>query len=221
MSQGGRNLPHGGALQRTPQLPRLVADQWSRNIVSALADKPLQPSEIEARLGISRSTLYARLADLKALGMLTARTRTTYPLRIEYDPSAAGRVVFATALLAERRQCSLLAGRVDGSAPHIGEVLHVLMPLVRVRPSMKAACVLEERSADGVLACVGIDLHGERLFCRPLTSLGGVEVRISAVSNAWTAALTTGDARGVEISGDPDLGRLILRAISDALLPPS
>jgi DNA-binding MarR family transcriptional regulator len=198
-----------------------VADQWSRDIVLALADKPLQPSELEARLRISRSTLYARIADLKAMGMLTARTRTTYPLRIEYDASVVGRVVFATALLAERRQCSLLAGRIDESACHIDEVLRVLMPLVRVRSSMTATCVLEERSADGTLASDGFDLREERLFRRPTPSRGTADVRMLGGADAWTAALTTGDTGGVQISGDRDLGRLILRALIDVLLPPS
>jgi len=198
-----------------------VGDQWSRDIVLALADKALQPSELEARLGISRSTLYARLADLKAMGMLTARTRTTYPLRIEYDPTAVGRVVFATALLAERRQCSLLAGRIDESASHIGEVLHVLMPLVRVRSSVTAACVLEERSAEVVLDRVGINLRKERLSCQPMASRGPIDVRILGMSDAWTAALTTGDTCGVQISGDLTLGPLIMQSIVDVLLPPS
>src|SRR5215831_18467661 len=110
--------PHNPA-----RMAELLAEQRVKSIVRALSGDPLQPSELERRLKIPRSTLYARLRLLAEVGLLRHGERTSFPRIVEYGLTDPGRVVSARRILTDRRQRRELAPDGHQRGEELADVL--------------------------------------------------------------------------------------------------
>src|SRR3981081_949773 len=108
-SRGIAALPPSRSGLNVAAVPRLLANERTRTIVLELADGSRRPSELERLQGVVRSTLFARLGELTALGIVTSSRSAEFPLRVEYRLSEIGRRLLANELLIERQERRKLA----------------------------------------------------------------------------------------------------------------
>lgn len=200
-------------------VPRLLTDERTRTIVGALAEGPRRPFELEDLPGIVRSALYARLAELTALGVFVAHRFAAFPLRVEYRLSDAGRTILANELLIERQERRRLAGQGPAVGAALGDILRLLAPIAFPRGSRLGNCAFvehdppEHEQADSSLMVVsrgGIVLS-ERVD--PLEC----DAQVTATPDTWSDVLLAGPAGGLVVVGDDVLARVVLTALLAAL----
>ena len=78
----------------TPVLD-IIGDRWTLLLLAALAAGPMRFDGLARRIGIARSTLAQRLADLARDGLIARRAYQANPPRFEYAPSEKGRDTLA------------------------------------------------------------------------------------------------------------------------------
>ncbi len=198
-------------------LPRLLANERTRTIVLALADGSRRPSELERLQGIVRSTLFARLGELTALGIVTSSRRAEFPLRVEYQLHESGRRLLANQLLIERQERRKLARVGPGVDAALGNLLRLLAPVSHPATDRQGRCLLVEHEPSGQTHTVPLIVEDRRVAVSELASSVEPDVRCSATSETWENALVAGGTHGLQMAGDLVLGDAVIVAFSLAL----
>jgi DNA-binding HxlR family transcriptional regulator len=199
------------------RISELLAEERVKSIVRALSGGPLQPSELEQRLNIPRSTLHARLRALAEVGLLRHDERTSFPHIVEYGLTDPGRVVSARRILTERRQGRELAPDGGQRGEELAEVLRLLAPVSRVPAGVEGTCALRKRQPFKRTLELWILARAE---CLELCEQGPPSepaASITAGSSEWDDALLIGGARELRVSGDETLADAVLGALCAAL----
>jgi len=191
-----------------------LGDERVRAIVRALADGPLQPADLERISGVARSTLYTRLGELAAMGVVVVSQIGGFPLRVCYELSDNGRVAVAGELLGERLQRRRLALPESEAGCDLTDLVRLLAPVSRVPRTAEGSCALVEREVDARNGGVWLLARAGRIAVRDRCgrSAAGAE----GAPAAWDEVLVAGDCRRLELSGDPVLVRRVLRSLSTA-----
>jgi DNA-binding HxlR family transcriptional regulator len=206
--------PHGPLAR----ISELLAEERVKSIVRALSGGPLQPSELEQRLSIPRSTLHARLRSLAEVGLLRHDERTSFPHIVEYGLTDPGRVVSARRILTDRRQTRELAPDGAQRGEELPEVLRLLAPVSRVPDEIEGTCALRKRRPFKRTLELWINAKAGRLeLCEQGPPPSPVAASITAGSWAWDDALLVGGADELRVRGDQALAEAVLRALRDAL----
>jgi HxlR-like helix-turn-helix len=210
---GRRNGPSGVAPAA------LLADPRAQAILLALADGAHRPCELEQLPGLSRSTLFLRLGELKAIGVVLARELSRFPLHITYALSRTGRVALANTLLGERRQQRMLAA--EATATSLSDLLRCLAPICTLDACHDGLCALTERDPRDpapepvCLLAAGASIT---ILDEPDTAPAQPTAAIAARPEVWERALVTGSPNGLELDGDHDLAGAVLTGLSLALI---
>jgi DNA-binding HxlR family transcriptional regulator len=204
--------------QYAAAVPRLLADERTRTIALALADGSRRPSELQRLRGMVRSTLFVRLGELTALGVVASASNGGYPLRVAYQLNTIGRRFLANELLIERQERHKLAHMGPGVEAGLGNILRLLAPISHP-PSddHHGHCLLIEREPSGSTRTVRLLVEGPRILVSDVASSLDPDVHFSATSQTWEDALVAGDTRGLRVAGDLDLGRSVMGAFGAAL----
>lgn len=206
--------PHGPLAR----ISELLAEERVESIVRALSGGPLQPSELEQRLSIPRSTLHARLRALAEVGLLRHDERTSFPHIVEYGLTDPGRVVSARRILTDRRQGRELAPDGPQRGEELADVLRLLAPVSRVPADVEGMCVLRKRQHLERTLELWIAARAERLeLCEQGPPLSEPAASITAGSSQWDDALLIGSAHELSVLGDRALAEGVLGALRDAL----
>jgi DNA-binding HxlR family transcriptional regulator len=216
-------VPEPTSRPQDPHDPRtriseLLAEERVKNIVRALSGGPLQPSELEQRLSIPRSTLHARLRALAEVRLLRHHERTSFPHIVEYGLTDPGRVVSARTILTDRRQSRELAPDDPQRGDDLADVLRLLAPVSRVPAGVEGTCALRKPRPSKRALELWVTARAGRLELyergpppsRPAAS-------ITAGSPVWDDALLIGGVDGLRVSGDRVLAEAVLGALGDAL----
>jgi DNA-binding HxlR family transcriptional regulator len=200
------------------RISELLAEERVKSIVRALSGGPLQPSELERRLSIARSTLHARLRALAEVGLLRHGERTSFPHIVEYGLTDPGRVVSARRILADRRESRELAPDGPQRGEELADVLRLLAPVSRVAAGVEGTCALRKRQ------------HFKRTLELWMTAGAGClelceqgpppsepAASITAGSSEWDDALLIGGDHELRVSGDRVLAEAVLGSLRDAL----
>jgi DNA-binding HxlR family transcriptional regulator len=198
-------------------VPRLLANERTRTIVLALADGSRRPSELEQLQGVVRSTLFARLGELTALGIVTSSRRAEFPLRVEYRLNESGRRFLANELLIERQERRKLARAGPGVDAALGNLLRLLAPVSHPATDRQGRCLLVEHEPSGQTHSVRLLVEDHRVAVSELASSVEPDVRCSAPSEAWEDALLAGGMHGIQMAGDLVLGSAVVVAFGAAL----
>ncbi len=198
-------------------VPRLLANERTRTIVLALADGSRRPSELERLQGIVRSTLFARLGELTALGIVTSSRRAEFPLRVEYRLSEIGRRLLANELLIERQERRKLARTGPGVDAALGNLLRLLAPVSHPAVDRQGRCLLVEHEPSGQTRAVRLLVEDRCVAVTELAGSAEPDVRCSAASQTWEDALLAGGTHGIQMAGDLVLGNAVIVAFSLAL----
>jgi DNA-binding HxlR family transcriptional regulator len=198
-------------------VPRLLADERTRTIALALADGSRRPSELQRLRGMVRSTLFVRLGELTALGVVASNSNGGYPLRVAYQLNTIGRRFLANELLIERQERHKLARMGPGVEAGLGNILRLLAPISHPPTDDHGRCVLIEREPSGSTHTVRLLVEGHRIVVSDVASSLDPDVRFSATSQTWEDALVAGDTHGLRVAGDLDLGRSVMGAFGAAL----
>ena len=198
-------------------VPRLLANERTRAIVLALADGSRRPSELEQLQGVVRSTLFARLGELTALGIVTSSRRAEFPLRVEYRLNESGRRFLANELLIERQELRKLARAGPGVDAALGNLLRLLAPVSHPATDRQGHCLLVEHEPSGQTHAVRLLVADHRVAVSELASSVEPDVRCSATSETWENALVAGGTHGLQMAGDLVLGNAVIVAFSLAL----
>ncbi|HWY17763.1 MAG TPA: winged helix-turn-helix transcriptional regulator [Solirubrobacteraceae bacterium] len=209
--------PRERADGRGAAAPRVLADVQTRTIVLALADGSRRPSELERLQGIVRSTLFVRLGELRALGIVTSCHGREFPLRVEYRLNESGRRLLANELLIERQERRKLARTGPGVDAALGNLLRLLAPVSRPATDRQGHCLLVEREPSGRTHTVRLLVEDHRVEMSELAGSVEPDVRFSAASEAWEDALLVGGTHGLQMAGDLVLGRAVMVAFGAAL----
>jgi DNA-binding HxlR family transcriptional regulator len=200
------------------RISELLAEERVKSIVRALSGGPLQPSELEQRLRIPRSTLHARLRSLAEVGLLCHHERTSFPHIVEYGLTDPGRVVSARTILTDRRQTRELAPDGPQRSDDLTDVLRLLAPVSRVPAGVEGTCALRKPRPLERAPELWIIARAERLeLCERGPPPSRPAASITASSPVWDDALLIGGADGLRVSGDRVLAEAVLGALSDAL----
>jgi DNA-binding HxlR family transcriptional regulator len=198
-------------------MPRLLANERTRTIVLALADGSRRPSEVERLQGIVRSTLFARLSELTALGIVTSSRSAEFPLRVEYRLNESGRRFLANELLIERQERRKLARTGPGVDAALGNLLRLLAPVSHPATDRQGRCLLVEHEPSGQTHTVRLLVEGRSIAVSEFASSVEPDVRFSAASQTWDDALLAGGTHGLRMAGDLVLGRAVMVAFGAAL----
>jgi hypothetical protein len=199
-------------------MAELLAEQRVKSIVRALSGDPLQPSELERRLKIPRSTLYARLRLLAEVGLLRHGERTSFPRIVEYGLTDPGRVVSARRILTDRRQRRELAPDGHQRGEELADVLRLLAPVARAPAEVEGTCALRKRRPHRRALELWIVARGGRLeLCEQGPPQSRPAASITASSPSWDDALLSGVADGLRVSGDRTLAEAALEALRETL----
>ena len=198
-------------------LPRLLANERTRTIVLALADGSRRPSELERLQGIVRSTLFARLGELTALGIVTSSRRAEFPLRVEYQLHESGRRLLANELLIERQERRKLARVGPGVDAALGNLLRLLAPVSHPATDRQGRCLLVEHEPSGQTHTVPLIVEDRRVAVTELASSVEPDVLCSATSETWENALVAGGTHGLQMAGDLVLCSAVIVAFGLAL----
>jgi DNA-binding HxlR family transcriptional regulator len=198
-------------------VPRLLVNERTRTIVLELADGSRRPSELERLQGIVRSTLFARLDELTALGIVRSSRSAEFPLRVEYRLSEIGRRLLANELLIERQERRKLARTGPGVDAALGNLLRLLAPVSHPATDRQGRCLLVEHEPSGRTHAVRLLVEDRRIAVSELMGSAEPDVRCSAASEAWEDALVAGGTHGIEMAGDLVLGSAVVVAFSVAL----
>jgi DNA-binding transcriptional ArsR family regulator len=189
-----------------------------KSIVRALSGGPLQPSELEQRLSIPRSTLHARLRALAEVGLLHHHERTSFPRIVEYRLTDPGRVVNARRILTERRQGRELAPDGPQRGEELANVLRLLAPVSRVPDGVEGTCALRKRQHFKRTLELWITARAGRLeLCEQAPPPSESAASITASSSAWEDALLIGSDHELRVSGDRAFAEAVLGALRDTL----
>ena len=198
-------------------VPRLLADERTRTIVRALADGSRRPSELETMQGIVRSTMYARLNELTALGIVATDRLGEFPLRVSYRLNDAARAVLAHELLIERRERRTLARLGPGAEASLDSVLRLLAPVTRIPADSSATCVLVEHESPEDAHTVRLIVENGRVALGDSFAVTLADVRVQAEPEQWDDALLVGPTRELRIRGDESLANVVVTALGAAL----
>ncbi|MGA8364401.1 MAG: winged helix-turn-helix transcriptional regulator [Solirubrobacteraceae bacterium] len=198
-------------------VPRLLANERTRTIVLALADGSRRPSELEQLQGIVRSTLFARLGELTALGIVTSSRRAEFPLRVEYRLNESGRRFLANELLIERQERRKLARAGPGVDAALGNLLRLLAPVSHPSTDRQGRCLLVEHEPSGETHTVPLLVEDRRVAVSKLASSVEPDALCSATSETWENALVAGGTKGLQMAGDLVLCNAVIVAFSLAL----
>lgn len=213
----GWATPHERAGGRGTAARRLLADEWTRVIVRVLADGPRRPSELERLGGIARSTMYARLSQLTALGVVASDRLTEFPLRVAYRLNDAARAMLAHELLIERQERRVFARAGPGVDAALGSLLCLLAPVSHLATDRRGRCVLVEHEPSGRTHTVPLLVRDRRIAVSDLASAVDPRVRFNGASRAWEDALLAGGTDGLRVVGDAVLGGAVMGAFGAAL----
>jgi DNA-binding HxlR family transcriptional regulator len=206
--------PHGPLAR----ISELLAEERAKSIVRALSGGALQPSELEQRLNIPRSTLHARLRSLAEVGLLRHDERTSFPHIVEYGLTDPGRVVSARRILTDRRQTRELAPEGAQRGEELPEVLRLLAPVACVPAEVAGTCALRKRRPLKRTLELWIVARAGRLeLCEQGPPPSPPAASITAGSSEWDDALLIGDADKLRVEGDRTLADAVLGALRDAL----
>jgi DNA-binding HxlR family transcriptional regulator len=206
--------PHGPRAR----ISALLAEERVKSIVRALSGGPLQPSELEQRLSIPRSTLHARLRALAEVGLLRHDERTSFPHIVEYGLTDPGRIVSARRILTDRRQGRELAPDGPQRGEELADVLRLLAPVSRVPAGVAGTCMLRKRQHFKRTLELWIVARAERLeLCEQAPPPSEPAAGITAGSSEWENALLIGGDHGLRVSGDGALAEAVLGALRAAL----
>jgi DNA-binding HxlR family transcriptional regulator len=198
-------------------VPRLLANERTRTIVLELADGSRRPSELQRLQGIVRSTLFARLDELTALGIVTSSRSAEFPLRAEYRLSEIGRRLLANELLIERQERRKLARTGPGVDAALGNLLRLLAPVSHPATDREGRCLLVEHEPSGQTHTVRLLVEDRSIAVSELVSSVDPDVHLSASSETWEDALVAGGTQGLEVTGDLVLGDAVMVAFGGAL----
>jgi DNA-binding HxlR family transcriptional regulator len=206
--------PHGPLAR----ISELLAEERVKSIVRLLSGGPLQPSELEHRLGIPRSTLHARLRALAEVGLLRHDERTSFPHIVEYGLTDPGRIVSARRILTDRRQNRELSPDGAQRGEELADVLRLLAPVSHVPVGVAGTCALRKRQHfDRMLELWIVARAGRLELCEQGTPPSEPVASITAGSSEWDDALLIGGARELGVSGDRALAKAVLGALRNAL----
>ncbi len=210
-------LPPSRSGLNVAAVPRLLANERTRTIVLALADGSRRPSELERLQGIVRSTLFARLSELIAFGIVTSSRRAEFPLRVEYRLNESGRRLLANELLIERQERRKLARAGPGADAALGNLLRLLAPVSHPATDRQGRCLLVEHEPSGQTHTVWLLVDDRRVAVSELMGSAEPDVRCSAASETWEDALLAGGTHGIQMAGDLVLGSAVVAAFGVAL----
>jgi DNA-binding HxlR family transcriptional regulator len=185
----------------------------SRAIRRVLADGPLVLSELERRLPHEpHSSIRRRLHELQRSGQVEAwqgRADQSF-----YELVRESRRMALLGLLAtgwEQRWTSQHAPLTG-----VGEVLHMIAPLVRIPSQREGVCRLHVECQCGE-PDVHLAVGKGKIAALPLPPILGFNAVATASPAAWNHALLRGDLGGVAIAGDRALLADLVSALSDVL----
>lgn len=198
-------------------VPRLLADERTRTIVRALADGSRRPSELETLQGIVRSTMYARLNELAALGVVATERVTEFPLRVAYRLNDAARAALAHELLIVRRERRTLAQLGPGVEASLSNVLRLLAPVSRMPDDSSATCVLAEHEPPERAHAVRLIVENGRIALSDPPGPIMADARVRAAPEDWDDALLAGPSPVLRIRGDESLAHTVVTALGAPL----
>ncbi len=198
-------------------VPRLLADERTRTIVRALADGSRRPSELETLQGIVRSTMYARLNELTALGVVATERITEFPLRVAYRLNDAARPVLAHELLIVRRERRTLARLGPGAEASLSNVLRLLAPISRMPDDSSATCVLAEHEPPEDVHAVRLLVENKRIALSDIPNSTLADARVQVAPEDWDDALLAGPPSKFQVRGDESLARTVVTALGAPL----
>jgi len=200
------------------RISELLAEERVKSIVRALSGGPLQPSELEQRLSIPRSTLHARLRALAEVGLLRHHERSSFPHIVEYGLTDPGRVVSARRILTDRRQSRELEPDGPQRVEELPDVLRLLAPVSRPPRGVAGTCALRKRQHFKRTLELWIVARAGRLeLCEQGSPPSEPAATIAAGSSEWDDALLIGGDHELRVSGDGALAEAVLGALRDAL----
>jgi hypothetical protein len=182
-----------------------------------LADGSRRPSELERLQGIVRSTLFARLGELTAFGIVTSSRSAEFPLRVEYRLSEIGRRLLANELLIERQERRKLARTGPGVDAALGNLLRLLAPVSHPATDRRGRCLLVEHEPSGQTHSVRLLVEDRSIAVTELMGSLEPDVRCSATSETWEEAFLAGETHGLRMTGDLVLGQAVVVAFGVAL----
>lgn len=194
---------------------KLLSDRRARALARELADAPLTPAELEARLPqLASSTFKARLKTLRDYGVLVREKHdgeTRYAL-----PQDARRMAIVVLLAArcEWRRADPEDRTLGGDMPGL---LHVLAPLARVPRATTGSCRWRVDAHGTPAPEVHLTAAAGRVAALGASPLTEPDAAGHAVLEVWCEALLSGDPSEIATTGEEALFRAIFGALSVAL----
>jgi hypothetical protein len=172
---------------------------------------------LETLRGIARSTLYARLGELAAHGIVASERLPEFPLRVAYRLNDARRPALAHELLIERRERRMLARLGPRAGAELSSVLRLLAPLARVPGAGSATCVLVEHEPPAPAHLARVIVENERIALSDPPGPILAEARVHATPGDWDDALLAGPTPQLGIRGDENLAHTVVAALGAPL----
>jgi DNA-binding HxlR family transcriptional regulator len=194
----------------------LVADHPTRALVRALADSPLRTADLQVRLPhLRRSTILRRLRSLPGRGVLV---REEHGGEVRYALTDGARhlvIVPLRAAQCEWRRVSPAGRALTGDLPGL---VHLLAPLGRTPPSAIGTCQWHV-DADGRLAAdIYFAVASGKIAALTAPPVTAPQAVGHATPDVWCEALLHGDPSTITTTGDHELFKAVLDALSSALL---
>jgi DNA-binding HxlR family transcriptional regulator len=199
---------------------KLVADHHTRAIALVLADRPLSPRELEARVpNLGRSALRRRMGELVLAGLLQRHGRPSAP---EYALTPAARRLALVAMLAGRWEWQWSQLSLPAHGADLRDLVRMLAPVARVPEPVVGVCQLHLDT--GATDDRDIYLAARTGTVRALAAVPTAPP--DAVGRATPEALCNAllQRNGpIEISGSRELLAAVIHALSTALVgqPPA
>ncbi len=199
------------------RIPELLADARTIEILCTLGGVPLQPAQIQQRVGAARSTMHARLRELMDVGLVSQRERERLPRSVEYALTNDGRVATARAVLTNRRQRRQLAVDAHEPSKELRDLLELIAPLSRFAGHTEGTCALIKRTAARSAIVVKLLARAGSLSSCEAGGQALLRAKIIATSAAWDDALLNGYTEELDISGDRRFAGVVLAALRATL----
>lgn len=218
-------------LSRSPQRPvefaseeakiaiRALVEGWSTSIVRALASRPLSLTELDRVIvSISYPSLERRLSAMRLLGMVEARAGQGQGTPYTVTAWLRGAIApLAAAARWERRHRPQEAPPITDR--DVEAVFLLTLPLLRLPEDLSGSCRLAVQIGGGRDAgVVGVMVEArEGVIISTVTRLeGSPDASVLGSVAAWFAAVLEREPDGLDLSGEPHLGAMLVESMHAA-----
>ncbi len=196
---------------------QLIAAELTAPILRALVYGPKTVDQLSVEVEADRDHVRAKTEQMIANGLIrpvNGQPNGRHEPQDAYEATRAGRTLALIAYMAARVEWAMDGhdGPRDGYT--LVDILDLLVPGARVRPSVKASCVLVERYADGSRPIrARLTLRSGAIAIEPVGADDSAQVRASGEPQDWHEAFATLDPDKLVVIGDSDLLYEVVRAL--------